>query len=88
MTAHIDRDEHVDKVVECIGDLVELEWKFPIGSIIDNNLPQEVRDGLEKLQAAVGMLVFEGPGILWAFVKAMGITERGRVATGGIVRRP
>ena len=72
----IDRDEDVDNVVECIGDLAELEWKFPIGSLIDNNLPQEVRAGLEKLQQAVGMLVLDGPGILWAFAKVMGITDQ------------
>ena len=51
MTALIDRDEDVDNVVECVGNMAELEWKFPIGSLIDNNLPQEVRAGLEKLHA-------------------------------------
>ena len=76
--SHIDRDEDVDNVVECIEDLAELEWKFPIGTIMDSaqNLPQEVRDGLEKLQQAVGMLVFDGPDILWAFAKAMEITDK------------
>ena len=76
--SHIDRDEDVDNVVECIEDLAELEWKFPIGTIMDSaqNLPQEVRDGLEKLQQAVGMLVSDGPDLLWAFAKAMGITDK------------
>ena len=40
-------------------------------------------DGLEKLQAAVGMFGSSTPdnpgGILWAFVKAMGITDEVRV---------
>jgi hypothetical protein len=76
--SHIDRDEDVDNVVECIEDLAELEWKFPIDTIMDSaqNLPQEVRDGLEKLQQAVGMLVSDGPNILWAFAKAMDITDK------------
>ena len=75
--SHFDRDEDVDNVVECIEDLAELEWKFRIGTIMDSaqNLPQEVRDGLEKLQRAVGMSVSDGPNILWAFAKAMEITD-------------
>jgi hypothetical protein len=26
----------IDNVVECYGDLAELEWKFPVGSLIDD----------------------------------------------------
>ncbi len=68
----------MDNVVECIGDLAELQWNFPIGALLDSaqGLPQEVIDGLEKLQQAVGMLVSDGPDILWAFAKAMEITDK------------
>ena len=74
----VDRNENVDNVVECIEDLAELEWKFPIGTIMDSaqHLSQDVQDGLEKLNAAVCVMCNEGPDILWAFVRAMGIADQ------------
>jgi hypothetical protein len=75
-TPPIDRDEDVDNVVECIEDLAELEWKFPVGAIMDSaDLPQEVRDGLKKLNEVAGFLCYEAPGLLWEFVKAKGIAD-------------
>jgi hypothetical protein len=72
-----DRDMDAENVVECIEDLAELGWKFPVGQIIDSaqNLPQEIRNGLEELQRACAVLVCDGPDILWAFAKAMEITD-------------
>jgi hypothetical protein len=39
-----DRRFSIDNVVECYGDLAELEWKFPVGSLIDDasHLPKGV----------------------------------------------
>lgn len=39
-----DRQFSIDNVVECYGDLAELEWKFPVGSLIDDagQLPKGV----------------------------------------------
>ena len=67
----------MDNVVECIGDLAELRWKFPIGALIDSarDVPQEVIDGLETLQEITGFLCYDAPDLLWAFVKAMGIAD-------------
>ena len=72
-----DRQFSIDNVVECYGDLAELEWKFPVGSLIDeaDHLPEEVIDGLESLAQAAAILVNNGPDILWAFAKAAGISD-------------
>jgi|SRR5271163_2226725 len=39
-----DRRFSIANVVECYGDLAELEWKFPVGSLIDDasHLPKGV----------------------------------------------
>jgi hypothetical protein len=39
-----DRRFSIDNVVECYGDLAELEWKFPVGSLIGDasHLPKGV----------------------------------------------
>src|SRR4051812_33034762 len=39
-----DRQCSIDNVAECYGDIAELEWKFPVGSLIDDasHLPQGI----------------------------------------------
>ena len=73
-----DRQFSIDNVVECYGDIAELEWKFPVGSLIDeaDDLPEEVIDGLESLAQAAAILVNDGPDILWAFAMAAGISDK------------
>jgi hypothetical protein len=44
--------------------------EFPISSLIEEGLPQEVKDDLEKLAHASAVMINEGPDILWAFAKA------------------
>jgi hypothetical protein len=75
-----DRQFSIDNVVECFGDLSELEWKFPVGSLIGDasDLPEEISDGLESLAQAAAILVNNGPDILWAFAKAAGISDEVR----------
>ena len=51
-----DRQDSIDNVVECFGDIAELAWKFPISSLIDDeHLPREVKDELEKLAHAAAV---------------------------------
>jgi hypothetical protein len=71
-----DRQDSIDNVVECLGDIAQLAWKFPISSLMDDeHLPQEIEDDLEELARAAAVLVNEGPDILWAFAKAREIDD-------------
>jgi hypothetical protein len=49
---------------ECLGDIEELEWKFPIGAIIDyarENGLSAVIERVERIQRAATVLCSDGP---------------------------
>jgi hypothetical protein len=70
------RQEDIDNVIECFGDITELAWKFPINALAeDGRHPEEVEEGIRRLSAAYAVMVSEGPRILWAFVNARELTD-------------
>jgi len=50
---------------ECLGDIAELGWKFPVGTMIDyarqNGLSAAVIERLERIQRAAAVLCNDGP---------------------------
>lgn len=71
-----DRERIVGDAVECLGDIEQLQWKFPITSLMDHeHIPQEVQDGLDRLAEAAAVMRHEGPAILWAFAEATGLAD-------------
>ena len=63
---------------ECLGDIEELEWKFPIGAIIDyareNSLSVAVIERLASMQRAAAVLCNDGPDAIWGFANEAGMT--------------
>ena len=64
---------------ECLGDIEELEWKFPIGTMIDyareNGLPVAVIERLDRIQRAAAVLCNDGPDAIWGFANDAGMTD-------------
>ena len=74
-----DYDETLDNADECLEDLEELEWKFPIGVLFAYaqraGLPPEILEALAAVETAAGILRGEGADAVWAFAHAAGMTE-------------
>jgi hypothetical protein len=74
-----EREDAWSNVDECLRDIDHVANGLPTGDMIDyagkNGLGQEVIDGLERLGAAAGVLVYEGPEVIWDFAKAAGMTD-------------
>ena len=64
---------------ECLGDIEELEWKFPISTMIDyareNGLSAAVIERLERIQRAAAVLCNDGPDAVWDFANDAGMTD-------------
>ena len=71
----LDRQDDIDAVVQCLATLVNLQFEFPTGGLDDVRVPQEVQDGLEKLQQILIALLCDGSAILWEYAKAKGLAE-------------
>lgn len=71
-----DRERFVGDIVECLGDIEQLQWKFPISSLMDHDdLSQEIQDSLDRLVEAAAVMRNEGPNILWAFAAATDLAD-------------
>ena len=60
----------IENAEECLEDIETLEWKMPLGSLIDyahDNLHFVV--GLAELQAAKAVLIDRGPDLLHALIE-------------------
>jgi len=64
---------------ECLGDIEELEWKFPISTMIDyareNGLSAAVIERLERIQRAAAVLCNDGPDAIWGFANDAGMAD-------------
>jgi hypothetical protein len=76
MTTNLLKEEHefaIANAEECLEDIERLEWKMPLGSLIeyaqDNNLQFAVV-GLTELQTAKAVLIDRGPDVLHALIEA------------------
>jgi hypothetical protein len=62
-----------------LGDIEELEWKLPIGAMIDyaskNGLSVAVIERLERLRRAAAVLCSDGPDAIWGFANDVGMTD-------------
>jgi hypothetical protein len=74
-----DYEQALDDAQSCIRDIEELEWRFPIGDLIDyaqeNAIPEAVIARLVDMASASSALVYEVPDAVWAFAKAAGMTD-------------
>ena len=74
-----DYEQTLDDAQECLGDIAELAWKFPISSMIDyarqNGLPEAIIARLEDMVEAAAKLVHRAPDAIWDFAKAAGMTD-------------
>jgi hypothetical protein len=71
----VDRQDDIEKVVQCLGALVNLQFDFPNERLDDDHVPREVQDGLEKLQQAKCSLIVDGAAILWDYAKDKGLAD-------------
>ena len=62
-------------MIRCLSQIDEIQFDFPDEFLDDRHAPQEVQDGLEKLQQITWSLVYDGPKILWEYAKARGLAE-------------
>jgi hypothetical protein len=74
-----DYEQTLDDAQECLGDIAELAWKFPISSMIDyarqSGLPEAIIARLEDIAEAAAKLVHHAPDAIWDFAKAAGMTD-------------
>jgi hypothetical protein len=74
-----DYGQLVSDAEECLGDMEELEWKLPIGAMIDyaseNGLSAAVIERLERIQRAAAVLCNDGPEAIWGFANDAGMTD-------------
>ena len=74
-----DYEQGLSDAEECLGDIEELEWKFPIGAMIDyarnNGLSVAVIERLERIQRAAAVLCGDGPDAIWGFANDAGMTD-------------
>ena len=74
-----DYEQTLDDAQECLGDIAELEWKFPISSMIDyarqNGVPEAIIACLEDMAEAAAKLVLHAPDAIWDFAKAADMTD-------------
>jgi hypothetical protein len=93
-----DYEQALSDAEECLGDIEELEWKFPIGAMIDyaskNSLSVAVIERLERIQRAAAVLCNDGPDAIWGFANDAGLTRwshgnsRGRASTAIFRKTP
>ena len=65
--------DHAERLPEGTPPIRELIFSAPKEYL--DTLPEEVVDGLKFLGTAAGHIVYDTPGILWAFAKAVGIDD-------------
>ena len=74
-----DYEQALGDAEECLGDIEELEWKFPISTMIDyareNGLSAAVIERLERIQRAAAVLCNDGPDAIWGFANDAGMTD-------------
>jgi hypothetical protein len=74
-----DYEQALSDAEECLGDIEELEWKFPIGAMIDyaseKGLSVAVIERLERLRRAAAVLCSDGPDAIWGFANDAGMTD-------------
>jgi hypothetical protein len=74
-----DYEQSLGDAEECLDDIEELEWKFPIGAIIDyareNGLSVAVIERLERTQRAAAVPCSDGPDAIWGFANDAGMTD-------------
>ena len=74
-----DYEQSLGDAEECLDDIEELEWKFPIGAMIDyareNGLSAAVIERLERIQRAAAVLCNDGPDAIWGFANDAGMTD-------------
>jgi hypothetical protein len=74
-----DYEQALSDAEECLGDMEELEWKFPIGAMIDyaskNSLSVVVIERLERIQRAAALLCNDGPDAIWGFANDADMTD-------------
>src|SRR6185436_5039012 len=75
-----DYEQALSDAEECLGDIEELEWKFPIGALIgyasENGLSVAVIEHLERIQRAAAILCSDGPHAIWGFANDAGMTDK------------
>src|SRR6478609_9347129 len=74
-----DYEQALSDAEKCLGDIEELEWKFPIGAMIDyareNGLSVAVIERLERIQRAAAVLCNDGPDAIWGFANDAGMAD-------------
>ena len=74
-----DYEQALSDAEECLGDIAELGWKFPVGAMIDyaceNGLSVAVIERLERIQLAAAVLCNDGPDAIWDFANDAGMTD-------------
>jgi hypothetical protein len=74
-----DYEQALSDAEECLGEMEELEWKFPIGAMIDyarnNGLSVAVIERLEHIQRAATLLCTDGPDAIWGFANDADMTD-------------
>ena len=74
-----DYEQALSDAEECLADMEELEWKFPIGAMIDyareNGLSVIVIERLERVQRAAAVLCNDGLDAIWGFANDAGMTD-------------
>ena len=72
-------EQALSDAAECLGDIEELEWKFPISTMIDyareNGLSVAVIERLARIQRAAAVLCNDGPDAIWGFANDAGMTD-------------
>jgi hypothetical protein len=74
-----DYEQALGDAQSCMRDVEELEWRFPIGDLIDyaqeSGIPESVIARLVAMASASSTLVHEVPDAVWAFARAAGMTD-------------
>jgi hypothetical protein len=74
-----DYEQALSDAEECLADIEELEWKFPLGAMInygrENGLPVAVIEHLQRIQRAAAVLLSDGPDAIWGFANDAGMTD-------------
>ena len=69
----------LEAVSGCLLNFRDLANGLPLGDLIDyattNGFGQTIIEGLQKLSAAAGVLVFDGPEVVWDFANDAGMTD-------------
>jgi hypothetical protein len=74
-----DFEQALSGAEECLGDIEELECKFPFSAMIDyareNGLSVAVIERLVRIQRAAAVLCNDGPDAIWGFANDAGMTD-------------